>query len=66
MFWAWMARTVSTRFILWARPRRILCLILRWINRDNHVADEEFDVEFSVAVGIVTLALRRRVACSAT
>ena len=30
-------------------------------NRDNHVADEEF-----VAVGIVTLALRRRVACSAT
>ena len=22
-------------------------------NRDNHVADEEFDVEFSVAVGIV-------------
>ena len=34
-------------------------------NRDNHVADEEFDVEFSVAVGIVTLAPRRRVACSA-
>ena len=35
-------------------------------NRDNHVTDEEFDVEFSVAAGIATRAPRRRVACLAT
>ena len=29
-------------------------------NRDNHVTDEEFDVEFSVVVGIVTLTPLRR------
>ena len=35
-------------------------------NRDNHVTDEEFDVEFSVVVGIVTLTPLRRGVCSAT
>ena len=40
---------------LWVRRERILCLILRWITAIIMSTDEEFDVEFFAAVGIVTL-----------
>ena len=48
-----------------APAKRFYCLILRWIAAINHVAGEEFDVEFFRIRWHRDPSLRERVACLA-